>query len=235
MDSREKGLFWKKLLGRIEGRRVGGAREKRRVFLGGIVGIMAVCLLAGCERAVSVEEKEYVLVLGVDKDEDGEKAWEVFYSKADTSKLQGEAGNIAESTHVSYKVDTLAQSELEDGNDDAKQLSLGHLKAIFVGEKLARDKKEWKRLIEELEKTNEIAKTVLIYVCTPNARELIETDKEISGTLGEYMEQLSDKQERQKRKRATTVNDAIVALSERKQNQEIPVLTVKEKRPSLVQ
>lgn len=235
MDSREKELFWKKLLGRIEGRRVGGSREKRRVFLGGIAGIMAVCLLVGCERAVSVEEKEYVLVLGVDKDEDGEKAWEVFYSKADTSKLQGEAGNIAESTHVSYKVDTLAQSELEDGNDDAKQLSLGHLKAIFVGEKLARDEKEWKRLIEELEKTNEIAKTVLIYVCTPNARELIETDKEISGTLGEYMEQLSDKQERQKRKRAVTVNDAIVALSERKQNQEIPILTVKEKRPSLVQ
>lgn len=200
-----------------------------------ILGILMVCLFSGCERAVSVEEKEYVLVMGVDKDKEGEKAWEVFYSKADTSKLQGEAGNIAESTHVSYKVDTLAQSELEDGNDDAKQLSLGHLKAIFVGEELAKDEKEWKRLIEELEKTNEIAKTVLIYICTPNARKLIETDKEISGTLGTYMEQLSDKQERQKKKKAVTVNDVIVALSGRKQNVEIPELMVKEKRPALVQ
>lgn len=227
MDLRGKGLFFKELFKRID--------RKRRVILGGIVGIIGICLLAGCERAVNIEEREYVLVLGIDKDEEGKKAWEVFYSKADTSKLQGEAGNIAESTHVSYKVDTLAQSELEDGNDDAKQLSLGHLKAIFVGEELAKDEKEWKRLIEELEKTNEIAKTVLIYVCTPNAKQLLETDKEISGTLGQYMEQLSEKQERQKGKRAVTVNDAIVALSERKQNEEIPVLTVKEKRPSLVQ
>lgn len=227
MDLRGKGLFFKELFKRVD--------RKRRVILGGIVGIIGICLLAGCERAVNIEEREYVLVLGIDKDEEGKKAWEVFYSKADTSKLQGEAGNIAESTHVSYKVDTLAQSELEDGNDDAKQLSLGHLKAIFVGEELAKDEKEWKRLIEELEKTNEIAKTVLIYVCTPNAKQLLETDKEISGTLGQYMEQLSEKQERQKGKRAVTVNDAIVALSERKQNEEIPVLTVKEKRPSLVQ
>lgn len=212
----------------------GGKRKNRLAFILCMLSIMAVALLAGCERAVSIEEKEYVLVLGIDKDKSGEKAWEVFYSKADTSKLQGEAGNIAESTHVSYKVDTLAQSELEDGSDDAKQLSLGHLKAIFIGEELAKDEKEWKRLIEEFEKTNEIAKTVLVYVCTPTAKDLIETDKEISGTLGEYMEQLSDKQERQKGKKAVTLNDVIVALSGRTKKNVVPVLKVREQRPSLV-
>ncbi len=209
-------------------------QKKRLIFSFCIVGIIGTTFLTGCERAVSIEEKEYVLVLGIDKDKSGEKAWEVFYSKADTSKLQGEAGNIAESTHVSYKVDTLAQSELEDGSDDAKQLSLGHLKAIFIGEELAKDEEQWTRLIEEFEKTNEIAKTVLVYICTPNAKDLIETDKEISGTLGEYMEQLSDKQERQKGEKAVTLNDVIVALSGRIEGDAIPVLKVREKRPSLI-
>ncbi|MGN0466593.1 MAG: hypothetical protein ACI4F9_09650 [Lachnospiraceae bacterium] len=199
-----------------------------------IILTMTIFLLTGCERAVSIEEKEYVLVLGIDKDKSGKKAWEVYYSKADTSKLQGEAGKIAESTHVSYKVDTLAQSELEDRNDDAKQLSLGHLKAIFIGEKLAKDEREWKRLIEELEKTNEISKTVLVYICSPDAKSLIETDKDISGTLGEYMEQLSNKQERQTREKSVTLNDVIVELNGIAEGDFIPVLKVKEKRPSLV-
>ncbi len=222
-----------------------------------------IIICSGCERAISVEEKEYVLVLGIDKIENNktentskekEKKWEVFYSKADTSKLQGEAGNIAESTHVSYKVNSLAQSEREDASEDAKQLSLGHLKAIFIGEELAKDEQEWAQLIEELEKTREISKTVLVYLCSPNAKQLIETEKDVSGTLGDYVEQLSQKQERQNKKKAVTLNDIIVKTNENSLNRnanniknemlentkeknipiEIPILTTKEKRPIMV-
>lgn len=173
--------------------------------VGAMLLLLLSCTLAftGCESRVDIEDKNYILTLGIDKGK--EKALLVTYGEANLNAPTGEGqgGGEQKGKATVYEADSLSEAEAEDSRSDEKRLDYGHLKAILFSKELMADKELWDKVKEELENKSNLAGTVLVFQVDGNAGECIAREKNLSSSLGEYLDKMMTNHKKDGREKYT--------------------------------
>ena len=165
---------------------------KKKRKKGEILCLCFLCtlLFSGCQSRVDLEDKNYVLVLGLDK---GEKEnLIVTYSMANINQPtgEGEGGDEEKGKSVSYEVSSFSQAEQMDARSDEKVLDYGHLKAIIFSGELIKDHRLWRQIKKELEHKSNLAGTVYVFSTNQTGQKCISLEKEMNTSLGDYLDKM---------------------------------------------
>lgn len=186
--------------------------------------------LTGCGKTTDIEDRNYALVMGIDKAEAGIR---VTYSFADLSKIEGGTGKSRESKTLSLEGRNLDAVEQEYKTFQDKKLELGHLKAFIFGNKLTQDTELFSCVLSDIQDNTEYANTIMVFTSDKDARDIVNLDSKIKGLLGDY---LNDMYENNLGEAGTDPVTMGRFLRSKDENEAIRVLrlTEKKERPSVV-
>ena len=124
--------------------------------------LLALCLiggLIGCENYVELENRAFVMALGVDLGE--EEAYRFTYTFPDLEALTGN-GSSAKYPPITLEADSLQKSEDKYDSMSGKSLDYGQVKVIVLGSDVVADREKLKSLLEEIRENTEFARTMLV-------------------------------------------------------------------------
>lgn len=148
-----------------------------------MIAFVVIMLVSGCS-AVELEERCFPMLAGIDK-KDGQ--YEFYYS-IDNATEPVYAAGIEE-----------AVSGCESGL--SKTADTNHLKVLLIGNELYDDKKSYAELIEYIKDSRKFPRNT--YVCA------VDDINETFENMGDYYEQLLEKQEREDGLCLTTIGDML--------------------------
>lgn len=191
--------------------------------------LLPLCLLTGCAKTTDIEDRNYALVMGIDKNKD---QLEVTYAFANLSKISTSSGEKELSNIVSIKGDNL--QEIQDSykvfND--KKLELGHMSSIILGQDLIADEEMRIKVLKELEDSTEYTRTVLFFISKESAKAVVELDNEIQGLLSDQLNDMFYNNIRRGSNRPMTLEQMLQSINEDTVIA-VPVLSIYEKQPAL--
>lgn len=136
---------------------------------GKILGLVLLCLCVsfntGCAnkkedkalKSESIENRDYVVQFDVGYDD-----YPIYVARiADISEYKGESGGKLETIPYNFSGGSVADMQKQYYEENGKQLDLGHLKMISIGDI---PETLWIQLLEELFDMNEIAKSVPVKI-----------------------------------------------------------------------
>lgn len=140
--------------------------------------------LSGCARGVELEDREFVLALGVDYD--GEKITFVY----DTSRMESEDEAQGEQTMVSLETEHFSELLSAYGQQSDRYLDCNHLKALIIGRGLASDQEKLIQFLEYIQKQEMFASNVKLFFAEEDLDSVFAAGEKLDGVLGEYLENL---------------------------------------------
>lgn len=194
-----------------------------------ILLLLPLCLLTGCAKTTDIEDRNYTLVMGIDKYKD---QLEVTYSFANLSKISSSPGEKELSNIVSIKGENLqkVQDRYKAFND--KKLELGHMSSIILGHDLVADDAMRARVIKELEDSTEYTRTVLFFFADESAKDIVSLDNEIQGLLSDNLNDMFYNNIQRGGNRPVTLEQVIQSINE-ETLVAIPRISSYEKKPAL--
>lgn len=164
--------------------------NKRKAVFGIFLCLFCLFLFTGCESRADIEDKNYVLALGIDEGKKDKLC--VIYGTADFDQPagEGEGGDSQEGEAVSYEADSLSDAENKDRKTDEKRLDYGHLKAILFSEELVNNQELWDEITKELEGKSNLAGTVFVFQVEGDVKKCMGLEKYLGTTMGDYLERM---------------------------------------------
>lgn len=184
--------------------------------------------LTGCSNNADMEDRNYTLVLGIDQE--GEEL-RVSYSFANLATLNGTSGSEGKSITSTVSASNLLKAKEQNALNSDKTIEFGHLKAIIFADKLLHDKKKMSAVLDYIEKDEEFAKTILVYSTKGKPEDIINTDKEVTGLLGDYLKNISLNNLVKKEKNQVSIGDILSNQQSGEGCIGIPNLGITEKKP----
>lgn len=160
----------------------------------GIAGMFlcffCLLMLTGCKSRADIEDKNYVLALGIEEGKEDKLC--VIYGTADFDQPmgEGEGGDSQEGKAVSYEADSLSEAEKKDRRANEKRLDYGHLKAILFSEALIQNHQRWNEILKELEEKSNLAGTVFVFQVEGDVKQCMGLEKYLGTTMGDYLERM---------------------------------------------
>ena len=146
-----------------------------------MIAFVAIMLVGGCS-AVELEERCFPMLAGIDK-KDGQ--YEFYYS-------------IDNATEPVY-ADGIEEAVNECESRLSKTADTNHLKVLLIGNELYDDENSYAKLIQYLKDSSKFPRNT--YVCA------VDDINKTFENMGDYYEQLLEKQEREEGLCLTTVGD----------------------------
>jgi len=187
-------------------------RKKLKIFLWILVG---VSILTGCWDKVEIEDRAFIALIGIDKfqaasgdkqavfssEGDGfnqENRYTVSYAYPNTGmiaqKIEGEPKFIFVSTGEDlFSIRESTNTRL------GKVLFLRHMKAIVIGEELAKDEQLFRELMDRIDRSPEIGRKLHLMVTPGLAKDVLDTSTKDEGVLGLYIRDLMQRAGRRAR------------------------------------
>lgn len=141
----------------------------------------AALLLSGCRVSGEVENQAYVLVLGVDRLEDGSLELTARVPQIGKSDDSGEQPGGGGYLVFSGSGDGYAQAKEALEQATPRQMNLSHIEMLVASENLAREA-DFGALIAQLSETPHLYTTARFVVCEGSARSFIEAQETVIGT-----------------------------------------------------
>lgn len=160
-------------------------KRKCRWFLGGL--LVLTLGLSGCESYVELENRDFVMAMGVDRGET--KNYAFTFSFPDLSALTGN-GTKGLVAPVTIEADSLEEAEMFYNQMSEHKLDYGQLKIILFGNTMLDQKKRLDGLMDEIKNNPKIARTVYVCRCMSQASDLISIEEKMETSVGIYLEQL---------------------------------------------
>ena len=155
--------------------------KKQRIKIFGIC--FSLCLLlTGCWDRIEIEDRDYLITMGIDKDE-GEKLYEVTAAIADINN--SEKGPV--STVKKMQGDTVYAAIQSSDDTSSKKIYLGFTKAVILGRDILSDPNRLKEVLDVLERTQEINARVVIMAARDSAGKCVETVQQEQEGYGLYI------------------------------------------------
>lgn len=145
--------------------------------------VLACFSLSGCARGVELEDREFVLALGVDYD--GEEVEYIY----DTSRLDVKEDSQGEQSMVTIKMGHFDELLSAYGKQSDRYLDCNHLKALIIGKNLAQNKEKMIQFLQYIQKQEMFASNVKLFFAEDMESVFSEGSK-MDGVLGEYLENL---------------------------------------------
>jgi len=167
-----------------------GKKTRKKGTMAALVTTICLLTLTGCHDWADIEDKNYVMSMGVEKGENS--TYKILYETADLSSGDKEGGRKGKV--LSYEADSLQEAEEMDYVREDKKLDFGHLKAILFSVDMMNDEKVRSRLLEELNQRDSIAGTTLVFYTEEEVGETIELGGEKGPSFGEYVDKMAANQ-----------------------------------------
>ncbi|MCI8372270.1 MAG: GerAB/ArcD/ProY family transporter [Lachnospiraceae bacterium] len=198
-------------------------RPRKAVSLA--AGLLLVWCLTGCAKGVELEDREFVLTLGVDWN--GEQA-EFYYDTSDmgTDSGSGEGGQTA----VKIKTDDFYELRSAYGQQSDKYLDCNHLKAVIIGKGLAADPKRLGEFLEYVETNELFARNVKLFFAE-EVEKIFALCPDMNTVLGEYLDNVYIDSSYYVEEQSSTLGDLLGHWHDSEESLLVPVLEDREGRP----
>lgn len=155
-------------------------RFVQHMFMLGFV-ILSFNLLTGCSK-VDIEDRDYVLMLGVDDKSDDLTDLKIRYTYAAAmADMQGYKAEVGESVKMKTAVeerDSLMAFRDSYSRNHATEMDFGHVKLLLFQEKLLEQPDRLSELLAAWEEEDLLSSTVMVAATREDAREYISLDEE---------------------------------------------------------
>ena len=193
--------------------------------------LVASLLLNGCMRHMEMEDRNFVMCLGMDLSEEGLL---VSMGFPDLKALTGNGENIH------YDAISIEGESMDDvihsyHAQNNKHLDFGQLQMIVFGRDILSNQKQMKQVLAYIKDHQEFTRTILVCAADEHARAIVALDDDVNGSIGIYMRQMF---ENNHTAYTTTIGDLILSLSDHhlrwdmavvKEGQGVPVIVGKER------
>lgn len=202
--------------------------NKKQIFLG-ILLLYYMIICTGCSDMVEIEDRDFVLTVGVELGEQGQ-GLKVTYARPDLWVLTGQTAGEGDKLVVSFEGDNFQKIEEDYGYQSQKRLDYSHLKAIIFQSDLLKDENYVKNILEYMEQNYEISKNTKVYITGNSTEELLSLDEEMSGNVGNYLENIYKNNRSTFSVEMCTLEDMINAMNNKDQVVYLPVLRMEDKQ-----
>lgn len=171
-----------KLLTGIKGK---GRSIGRKLAL--LFGMMImVILLCGCYAEREPQNRNYIMCMGIDSDENG---WTVSYGFPDLSALTGTDAGEPEPIRVMHALTIREAAEKLNASSD-KTTDYSQMPVILIQKKLLENEDKMNQLMNELAAEKAIRRTALVACAKDTAEEILELDDDVQGSVGVFIYEL---------------------------------------------
>lgn len=178
-----------------------------------LISILSVLLLTGCSDLVEVQNRAFVLAMGVSVS-DGQ--YEIIFANPEYGKDTKEKGNDSEKRIHSYKSSYLNGIEEKYNISSDKRLDYRHLEVIIFDKSIAEDADMLLRFTEYIKGNYEFSRNVILYYYSGDASDIFEMDKKTGKSIGDYLKMLSDNNQKRNNLKPITIGNLMTGLSQGK-------------------
>lgn len=158
--------------------------------------IILICgVLTGCWDKVEIEERLFVLAMGIDKADESEKNTNnAGYHVSFVSPIVGALMEGGENTFHTYKTvgDEITMCLSQMYSRFAKRLSFQHSRILIFGEELVKDDELFKEALDAIGRTHDFHKSLYVFVVPGRAEEVFDVKPKYEKLLADYIAGVAD-------------------------------------------
>ena len=201
-----------------------------------IAVLLSIMLLTGCWDKVEIEERLFVLGIGVDDAGDGVQdasgdRFTLSFTSPVVSKVKG-GGERAFNTYKTVDnsvIMSLSQLLLRF----SKKQFFGHTRALFFGEEIMKDEKLLKEVTDGVSRYNELHNSMYVYIVPGRAEEVFRVNPFYDNVLIPYITGITENSDYTSEIIKLSLSDMIIMLTEQNGGLVIPRLIPGEREVSM--
>lgn len=171
-----------------------------------LLAVFLVLPLTACKHTVQLEDRNYVMALGLDAEGNKLKA---AFSFPDLEALTGKGGNIH------YPVMTVIGNNLDEIEQSYRRMSsrridYGQLQVIVFGRKLLENKPMMETVLAYMKTRPSFTRTILVCQAKETAEEIIGLDVSVNGSIGIYIREMFENNAASDGYEKTIINDLMI-------------------------
>ena len=180
-------------------------------------------MLWGCMDSVEIEDRNYVMAMGIDYDEN-EEEYIVSLSFPDLKALTGDGDNIH------YPVMVISGKNLKDIEDiyhqmSSKRLDFGQLQAIVFGREVMENRSVLEVMISYMKNHQSFTRTIDVCLSETSASDIVALDESVNGSIGFYLHEMFENNGKAYHYETAMLNDLITAWAD--ENESVKMAVVK--------
>lgn len=179
----------------------------RKIILLFFISI-SLFLNTACWDKHEIEDRAYILTIGIDNIEDEKDNFEVTYEYANLRAV-GKNGQGEPKFIISKKGRSIPSINRDLGTISEKDIFFNHLKVIVIGEELARDKIKMTQIIQFFNRSPNIGRKVVMLIAEGNAKDILNTEMKDTQIFGTYISELRERKSIGGKYYVNTFNDLL--------------------------
>lgn len=196
-----------------------------RKLVGAAACLLTIWTLTGCAKGVELEDREFVLTLGVEYN--SEKI-QFYYDTSDLGTKSGEGGQSV----VKLEVDNFHELRSAYGQQSDKYLDCNHLKSIIIGKNLASNPEKLIQLLEYIEENELFAKNVRLFFAE-DIESIFKLCEGMDTVLGQYLDNMYVDSHAYVEGQSCTLGALMAHSHNNKEALLVPALQVQEGKPMI--
>lgn len=196
-----------------------------------LLSLSGMLLLMGCGTR-ELEDRGFPLSIGIDKNDEG---MALSFDFPDLSEADYEKNPSAKTVTFSVEAGAYYEAQKAYENNTNKVLDYNHLKAIIISREFLSDSDALRDLLSWLEHENVVARNTYLFVARDQASEILTLTQETNGSVGKYLEQMTNTQEDFKENKVVTIGDLMNQWHNQNELLLIPTLTNNGEVPSITE
>ncbi|MGE5629609.1 MAG: Ger(x)C family spore germination protein [Caulobacteraceae bacterium] len=197
-----------------------------------LVILLCILLTAGCWDKIEIEDRLFVLAIGVDKTQESEKKTpEDRYMLSFVSPVVSQVNEGSGPAFKTYKTvnNTLITSLSQLLERFAKQQFFGHARVMIFGEELLKDDVLFRSIVDGITRYHEMHGSMYTYVVPGGAEEVFKVEPYFDKLLASYITGITDNSQYDSKIPKLTLMEMEVKLNEQDGSLIIPRLVPDEK------
>lgn len=219
-----------------------------------LLGIAA--LLSGCGKTPQIEDRNYVMALGIDYVCDAKGKYKndkyksneyrnndcidggyfkITISFPDVGALTGNDGPEPEAP-LTLQVKKLQDIEAVYENMASQKLDFGQLQVILLGQSVLRQREIFKTVADYMQQHQAFTRTTYICATKNDSSQVIALDTEVNGSVGIYIKDMIENnyEVHEKNRKACILNDFIIAVENSTERAYMNVIDVEDNKPVIM-
>ncbi|MGO1527520.1 Ger(x)C family spore germination protein [Senegalia sp. (in: firmicutes)] len=170
--------------------------------------LIITILSTACFDKHEIEDRAYILSMGIDDVEDGEIKFEVTYESPNLRGV-GKNGQGEPRFIVSKKGRTITEINRNLSTTSEKDIFFNHLKVIVIGEALAKNEMKMAQIIEFFNRAPDIGRKVIIIIAEGKAKDILNSELKDEKIFGTYINKFRDRESVGGKYYINTLNDLL--------------------------
>ena len=200
-------------------------RVKPKKVIAIAASVVLLLSLTGCAKGVELEDRDFVLALGVEWD--GEKI--SYYYDTSTG---GADGYITQQV-VEIQTEQFYELQSAYGQQSDHYLDYNHLKAVIIGSQLASSREKLIELLQYIEANELFARNVKLFLAQEDMDSIFKLCQNMDTVLGEYLDNMYIDSNYYVEGQSATLGDLLSHWHEEEETLLVPLLKAQENSPAV--